>query len=158
IDPKVFNASRICRLYGTRACKGDSTPERPHRLSEIVSRPSEIGLVPEHLLQELAAEAEHETPAATHQTNGHANAAFDVQAFIDRHGLEVSGPQPWRGAQGDGRRWTFRKSPLCSHDEGAAFIVQHASGAVTATCHHASCSWTWADLRGRLEPKGAVNG
>lgn len=39
IDTKVFNAARICKLYGTMARKGDSTADRPHRLSEIVSVP-----------------------------------------------------------------------------------------------------------------------
>jgi len=31
IDQKVFNPSRICKLPGTLARKGDSTPTRPHR-------------------------------------------------------------------------------------------------------------------------------
>jgi hypothetical protein len=31
IDTSVFNASRICKLYGTTSRKGDSTGERPHR-------------------------------------------------------------------------------------------------------------------------------
>lgn len=38
IDTSVFNASRICKLYGTVSRKGDSTDERPHRragMSEV---------------------------------------------------------------------------------------------------------------------------
>ena len=38
IDTSVFNASRICKLYGTVSRKGDSTNERPHRragMSEV---------------------------------------------------------------------------------------------------------------------------
>lgn len=37
IDRSVFNASRIWKLYGTKARKGDSTRERPHRWARIVS-------------------------------------------------------------------------------------------------------------------------
>jgi hypothetical protein len=33
IDTSVYNASRICKVYGTVAKKGDDTPERPHRRS-----------------------------------------------------------------------------------------------------------------------------
>lgn len=33
VDTKVFNPSRIVKLYGTISRKGDSTPERPHRRS-----------------------------------------------------------------------------------------------------------------------------
>lgn len=39
IDRTVFNAARICRLYGTVARKGDSIPDRPHRLSELLFVP-----------------------------------------------------------------------------------------------------------------------
>lgn len=35
IDTKVFNPSRIWKLYGTTARKGDSTATRPHRQSYI---------------------------------------------------------------------------------------------------------------------------
>lgn len=36
IDTSVFNASRICKVYGTLAKKGDNTPERPHRRSMLL--------------------------------------------------------------------------------------------------------------------------
>jgi hypothetical protein len=36
IDTSVFNASRICKVYGTTARKGDDTPERPHRRSVLL--------------------------------------------------------------------------------------------------------------------------
>ena len=39
IDTGVYNAARICRLYGTIARKGDSIPSRPHRLSELLYVP-----------------------------------------------------------------------------------------------------------------------
>jgi hypothetical protein len=36
IDRKVFNPARICKLYGTLARKGDSTPDRPHRRAAVI--------------------------------------------------------------------------------------------------------------------------
>lgn len=36
VDQTLFNPSRIIKLYGTLACKGDNTDERPHRLSRIL--------------------------------------------------------------------------------------------------------------------------
>lgn len=36
IDTGVFNPARIWKLYGTMACKGDPTPEWPHRMSRIL--------------------------------------------------------------------------------------------------------------------------
>lgn len=35
VDQKVFNPSRICKLYGTTARKGSSVKDRPHRKSFI---------------------------------------------------------------------------------------------------------------------------
>lgn len=37
VDTSVFNASRIWRLYGTVAKKGEHTLERPHRVAKILS-------------------------------------------------------------------------------------------------------------------------
>jgi hypothetical protein len=39
IDPVNFNAARIWRVPGTWARKGDSTPDRPHRRSKVLSPP-----------------------------------------------------------------------------------------------------------------------
>jgi hypothetical protein len=39
VDLTTFNAARIWKLYGTTACKGDSTPERPHRMSGMLEVP-----------------------------------------------------------------------------------------------------------------------
>lgn len=39
IDRTTFNASRISKLYGTVARKGDAIPDRPHRLSRLLELP-----------------------------------------------------------------------------------------------------------------------
>lgn len=54
IDTKVFNAARICKLYGTMARKGDHTDHRPHRLSEILSTPDSLEAVSPFSLVDLA--------------------------------------------------------------------------------------------------------
>ena len=154
VDQTVFNPARIWKLYGTLACKGDDTPDRPHRMARILSRPAELGVVDAQLLEALAAECN--PPATTrdecHNGNGNGK-GFDLEAFIARNNLDTDGPTTWNGKQGPGRQWTLRTSPMCEHHDDAAHIEQHASGAISAGCHHNSCSWGWADLRARLEPK-----
>lgn len=151
IDSGVFNPARIWKLYGTLACKGDDTPERPHRMANIISVPEEPEILSAELLEKLA-----DQRAALAQPNNsgrHANGgSFDIDLFIGRHALETSGPEPWNGHQGAGRRWVLTHSPLCDHHDGAAYILQHGSGALSAGCHHDSCSWTWQDLRRHFEP------
>jgi hypothetical protein len=39
IDQAVFNPSRICKLPGTMARKGDSVPRRPHREAKLLEGP-----------------------------------------------------------------------------------------------------------------------
>jgi hypothetical protein len=36
VDTDVANAARIWKVYGTLACKGDSTSERPHRFARLL--------------------------------------------------------------------------------------------------------------------------
>ena len=146
IDRTVFNPARIYKLYGTWACKGESTTDRPWRMSKILSAPDELETVPHDLLAGLAEDfTEPKLPA---RDNGTLQ-PYDLPAFIDRHSLDVKGPDAWQG----GQRWIFNTSPMCDHNEGAVYLLQHASGAVVARCHHNSCRWQWADLRRSLEPE-----
>lgn len=39
VDRAVFNAARICKLYGTTSRKGDDVPDRPHRPSRVLHLP-----------------------------------------------------------------------------------------------------------------------
>ena len=43
-DIKIYNPARILKMYGTVACKGDSTEERPHRRS-LIHIPSTVARV-----------------------------------------------------------------------------------------------------------------
>jgi hypothetical protein len=46
VDRSVFNAARIVKLYGTPARKGDSTDDRPHRISAVLVTPDWISAPP----------------------------------------------------------------------------------------------------------------
>ncbi len=39
VDLTTYNPARIWKLYGTMACKGDSTEGRPHRLAQVLEVP-----------------------------------------------------------------------------------------------------------------------
>jgi hypothetical protein len=56
IDESVYNPSRILKIPGTMACKGGDTPERPHRVSSLLTDGSNWRVVPRSLLEVLAAE------------------------------------------------------------------------------------------------------
>ncbi len=64
IDTKVFNASRVCKLYGTLSRKGMPTPDRPHRASSVLEIPADFGRNPvaREMLEAVAALTTHPTP------------------------------------------------------------------------------------------------
>jgi hypothetical protein len=70
VDVRVFNPSRICRLPGTRNCKGQDTPERPHRRAEVLERPEQLVLVPREALEALADLAPPETATTRATASG----------------------------------------------------------------------------------------
>jgi hypothetical protein len=115
-------------------------------------------------LAALAAEVPTEPPAESRPAPGQAwryglargsfgsaqDRLFDLAQWIEAHGLDVREKQDWRG----GKRWIFRVCPWnADHRDRSAYIVQFASGAIAAGCHHNSCHGRdWHALRDLVEP------
>jgi uncharacterized protein DUF3987 len=148
VDLTVTNPARIWKCYGTMACKGDNTPERPHRLARILNVQEPHTPAPLALLEQLADMAPKEPKTHAKQTAG---GHFDIEQWITEHGLDLRGPFDWSG----GRKWIFSTCPWNSeHTNRSAYIVQFASGALAAGCHHNGCyGKRWPDLRATFEPE-----
>lgn len=107
-------------------------------------------------LAALGAEVPAEPPAVPQRTvsqpwrYGLPPLPFDLERWIAEHGLDVWPRQEWRG----GKRWIFRVCPWNpEHRDRSAFIVQFASGAIAAGCHHNGCAGRdWHALRDLVEP------
>jgi hypothetical protein len=157
VDTTTSNPARLIKLYGTVAGKGDSIPERPHRLAQLLAVPDTIVAVPVEQLESLAAMA---PPAATSgQRTGTTTAgdpAFDLDAWIARHGLPVVQTGPWQ----DGRKYILNPCVFNpDHTNRAAYIVRFGNGAIAAGCHHNGCQGKgWRDLRTLYEPEYAERG
>lgn len=150
VDLTVYNAARICKLYGTLSCKGDHTPDRPHRISRIleVSKPQEPASP--SLLENLASLVPDDPkPEARYHRNG--AGAFNLHEWITAHNLDVIGPHSWN----NGQKWVFPVCPFNSdHSNRAAVLLQFASGAVALRCLHNGCAGNdWHALRDLLEPE-----
>lgn len=162
VDEKVFNPARISKIYGTLTRKGQSTPDRPHRISRILTAPTELVAVTREQLEAYAPLAAGQqnaarSPAATvgsppNRTLGPSGQRFDIEAFIAEN-LPGAEAQPWSGGEHGQRKWLLSPCPFNStHDRGEAYIVEMNSGAISAGCKHDSCVWTWRELRERFEP------
>ena len=151
IDTSVHNPARIWRLPGTMNCKGDSIPERPHRMARILEEPQDIVSVSLKQMQDIVSYQSEDI-----QTDGpdddwkHTMPAFDLDSWIAQYCPELGSPQPWKG----GRKWIF---PVCpfneAHTNKSAVLIQEPSGAVAFKCHHNGCSGNdWRALRELREP------
>lgn len=153
VDQTTGNAGRIAKVYGTLAAKGDSLPERPHRTARLLEVPEgPMQAVPREILEAVAALAPTEPTLAS--VTGPASAAFDVPAFISRHGLDVGRTGDWNG----GVKYVLRTCPFNpEHANQSAVLIQHSSGAISFTCHHNGCHGNdWKALREMLEPSRSV--
>ena len=75
---------------------------------------------------------------------------FDVEAFIQGHGLRVRRRGEWKG----GKKWELEWCPMNSeHTGGCAVITRASNGSLGFRCHHNSCTGIgWTELGERLEP------
>ena len=150
VDTTVHNPARIWKLPGTRAAKGDSTADRPHRTARILAAPDKLVIVETALLESLAAQLPAAATAKQQRSGTPRGPQFDIDGWIQKYGLDVSGPEPWQG----GRKWVFPNCPWNrDHADRSAYIVQQSSGPIAAGCHHAGCQGKgWHDLRDIVEP------
>lgn len=148
IDTSVFNASRITKLYGTIARKGNNSKTRPHRESSIIRIPDEVLVNRKALLQKVIDELpQPETPT---YKNNYNKEPFDIDNFIARHSIRVSKIVNY----GLGRKFVLEECVFDSnHKAPDACIFAMNNGAIGYKCFHNSCQrYTWKDVRIKFEP------
>lgn len=139
VDKTTYNASRITKFYGTKACKGDDTKERPHRMSKILEAPEERNLVSKDQLQTVA----NLMPVEEISSKGEGK--LNIEDWMAKYDLEVYKEK----TMNYGVVYELKVCPWNSdHTDASAFIIQFKSGAISAGCHHNSCSEeNWFSLK-----------
>lgn len=96
VDKGVFNPSRLGKLVGTVASKGTSTPERPHRVSRIISTPNDSVAISEEVLKKFINDHEEILGNVTQgevgmtfteASSNYSTQPIDVRLWLDSHGL-----------------------------------------------------------------------
>lgn len=148
IDTVNYNPSRICKLYGTAAQKGANSPERPHRISEIISEDFTPKQTMKCYLEQLAGAIEEVQPEPA-KYNSYDPGGFDLISFMSEHGLTYT-----EDANDRARIYKLDHCPFNSnHTNGDAKIFQYTNGAIAFKCHHNSCSkYRWRDVRLKFDP------
>lgn len=143
VDVGNYNAGRIWKLYYTLTAKGDSTPDRPHRWSQIITAETPIELVTFDQLQQLADTA----PDELVEDMGTSSRKFDVDAWLEKYSIKAV-KNPWKS----GWCWRLNHCPFSDAHSDGAYIIQFPNGAISAGCHHNSCKGkTWRELRALFE-------
>jgi len=94
IDTTVANAGRVLKFPGTMACKGESTKERPHRISRVIQLPKGgLKALSRELLEHLVRRAnQHTLPLAVPSTVNLPNAVVEqARRYIARMPKAVQG-------------------------------------------------------------------
>ncbi|WP_291981957.1 MULTISPECIES: DUF3987 domain-containing protein [unclassified Candidatus Accumulibacter] len=150
VDQSVFNASRITKLYGTVATKGDNTPLAPWRLSRLVLTPKRGAAVTVDQLRACLAEPTVKPVAlsAGDQRGIGQASAFDLGDFLERMGIATE-----QDIHEGSERFKLAHCPFNpAHGRGEAAIFRKASGALGFKCQHNSCAAkSWADVRALID-------
>jgi hypothetical protein len=151
IDTTVGNASRIWKLYGTMACKGESTEDRPWRLTKMLEVPKNMVVTPKEAFEILATRSpEPALPPGKKKTYKNGGPSFDLETWMAQHGIEISKAEPYKG----GTRYILKACVFNSnHDGSSAAIIKMANGAIVYKCQHDSCADNdWHKVRELKEP------
>ncbi|KAF5058343.1 hypothetical protein DSECCO2_347500 [anaerobic digester metagenome] len=141
VDRTTYNPARITKLYGTMACKGYNTEERPHRRSELLHAPEKIQ--PATIDQIMSVVS---LLPEVNRKQKNAKKKWDIPALIEKHGLDLDYEKPYYK---DGTVYVLKTCPWNpEHTNSAAYIIQYANGAVAAGCHHNGClGEDWQSLK-----------
>jgi hypothetical protein len=161
LDQSVANASRIVKIPGSVAAKGDHTPDRPWRIALPTVNP-DAGIVSREQLETLAASArdpdresasdQHDEPPRARTKHGSNRQQETPEASKSRARIE-------RALTERGISYTlkYRDGMIVlqlhpclldlNHTSGAAILI-YANGALHFKCHHDGCAGKgWADVR-----------
>lgn len=155
IDKAVFNAARICKLYGTEARKGLSTTERPWRMSKIEYVPKVLEVNNEAIFKSFVDKysPKRETKQSQwNRYNGYGH--FDLERWFADHGVEYRNA----GMEGGMQKYQLRhcgweESHSESHEWTDAAIFVMPDGKIIYKCFHDHCQGrTWPEFRKLYEP------
>lgn len=145
-DIKIYNPARILKMYGTVACKGDSTEERPHRRSYI-HIPSDIERVEfdrlEDAIYKIAPPSTEPTTVIVPTPTTSTEPTITLEEWLAQHNVEILG----RKENVEGGTVYYVTCPFNSEHTGTdAYCFEGAKWGFQ--CHHNSCDGkNWYDFK-----------
>lgn len=148
VDAGNFNASRVCKLYGSWARKGEHSEERPWRRSAIVEQGSGVVVTEEQL--DALVPAPMSAPAIP--KSGDDVKLSSLLGFLDYYGVAMrSEPREVKGGWQIEIEcpWASEHSSESPRDTVVSFIAGIGNG---FKCFHSHCAnRRWREFRAELE-------
>jgi hypothetical protein len=144
IDTTVYNPSRITKAYGSLACKGLNTPDRPHRKSQLRKIAAVVPVTIEQLklLAAITEPAPAKKPGLVIKPKaleGYATAethADKLEEFLDFYDIDYKA----RHKEKDGYSWQIIPCPFNeTHNIGEVGVSCDEAGKKGFKCFHESC-------------------
>jgi hypothetical protein len=166
IDIQTFaDANRIWKLKGTKVCKGDNMPDRPHRRSKLLKIPEKIEIISLEMLREKVdvlpknkpISISKVVPLVTGSGNGRAWNADKLESWLKEHGAVIERTKK----DGNITRFILRACLYNPEHEGNKEAEAHidTNGMIGYKCHHNSCKdVSWVMVRGKLDSNYKGNG
>lgn len=149
VDEKVFNPSRISKIYGTLGRKGANSAERPWRMSYIADYPQEVKPNDIEYIRKIADMYPEDEVKPNADNHYNVNEKFDLPTFLQKHGLGYR-----TESVAGGVKYILDHCPFNEQHKGKdAVIFQRDNGAIAFVCLHNGCkTYTWRDVRLKYEP------
>lgn len=150
IDTSVANPARIMGVPGTMKCKGDSTAERPHRLSRL-TRVNDGSLATWDAIKQVADSLPQRPEVEPGERKGTTGHAFDVDAALRGWGAEVDFEDQHQGY----RRIVLKRCLIVPSqtEPRRASVMVWPDGRIGYKCHSNTCHGKgWKDARAANDP------
>lgn len=163
IDTTTYNPSRIIKLFGCVSAKGQNTPERPYRLTRIISVPESKTEVTLQQLQDFNNKHTVTTETKTKAVKNSAQTSVSLNEITsdnDKQTAKISDIENWldyyeiaykvKEDEYDGKSYIMyilETCPFKEHDnEHCSFICKFENNNCYFRCHHDNCNYTIHDL------------
>jgi hypothetical protein len=162
IDTSVDSPGNLCKLYGTKATKGDEVPEMKmfHRLSTI-SVPEKLYTTSIDTITKLAGSGavskstSNQRQVSEQATSGNdekkiyknnVESGFDLTSWLDNNNVSYKD----NGRRDDYLIYELDACPF--HNDHSAFVYSFDSGSCGFNCYHNRCvDKTWKDFKGKVD-------
>ncbi len=165
IDTTVFDPSRITKAYGSLACKGENTVERPHRISTLRKISLAGGKIPVRLeqLQALAADVLPKDSQSTgkniikaknlsYACAGSAITPEKMEECLDYFDVHFKPAQ--RNKENTKWIWLLEEPCPFNEEHTSVSVTLGDDGVLGYNCFHNSCQDKhWSDYKAYLETK-----